>query len=151
LRLFILTWFSTTKQHSQINKLFIFLSYTNMKHFSFLALWITLLLSSFILSWCEEEYDIRNTKEYQDAKQMVSSWSKIVWETLSEFAQENDTVQWAIEIGNQVVEHVKEQATELWKQAEIEVRKQYETLKNDAKTNIKSWVNKKIDDIFDKI
>lgn len=83
-------------------------------------IWIAILLSFF--AGCESLERLKTTDEYQQAEQLAISGAQVV----------------------------KEKTSDLTEQATTEAKKQYETLKNDAKTAVKDSVNQKIDETFDR-
>lgn len=104
---------------------------------------------AFCCSACSEVEQLEQTQEYQQAKQTLGSGMQYVWEKAAHFVQNNEEVQKGIELVNQQIDLTKEQAAALAEHAKAEVSKQYDQLKNEAKEQVKSSVNQKIDHFFE--
>ncbi|MFC2695636.1 MAG: hypothetical protein ACFN4U_01170 [Candidatus Absconditicoccaceae bacterium] len=109
------------------------------------------IIGSLVLTGCNSRKTITDTPEYQKTQQIATSGMNYVSEKTADFIKENEQVQGAITATQEGVKQLKGQAEDLANQAKDELNKQYNQLKEDAKTSVKDSVNQKIDQAFEKL
>lgn len=111
-----------------------------------------LILLTMTLSACEQLDAISESKEYNQAKQAISSGTSYLKDKTTTFVENNEAAQKVVDKAGEVTDNLKDKAGELIekgkKKVEKKVNEEVNKFKENIKNQVKSWVNKEIDKVF---